>query len=288
MNTTRTATYGLPMQQDVAAFHDAFDMPNLVATPGPLPLDRIELRIGLLREEGIVELRQAVEKRDPVLVIDALIDTVYVTLGALVEMGHDASNPLSHVNREERPFNLDILMDTASGCVIAYEMYLAMLEAAFRRQDTTRSVELLDTILNSAIFTLLNAGIDPQPFFDEVQRANMSKLGADGKPIHSRGVDLDGYPAGKVLKGENYSPPDLAAVYARLYGPRDSVTLRPAVSADFERGARETAAAMRLYFLNENEAPMYNIGVAELENFEQGAIADAIRDERQRIQRDQS
>lgn len=37
--------------------------------------------------------------------------------------------------------------------------------------------------------------------FDEVHRSNMSKLGADGKPIYRED--------GKILKGPNYSPPDL-------------------------------------------------------------------------------
>lgn len=46
-----------------------------------------------------------------------------------------------------------------------------------------------------------------QPAFDEVQRSNMSKLGKDGKPI-VRPED------GKILKGPDYSPPDLAAVIA--------------------------------------------------------------------------
>ena len=41
--------------------------------------------------------------------------------------------------------------------------------------------------------------------FAEVQRSNMSKLGPDGKPV-IRPED------GKILKGPNYSPPDLAAV----------------------------------------------------------------------------
>lgn len=41
-----------------------------------------------------------------------------------------------------------------------------------------------------------------QAAFDEVHRSNMSKLGADGKPIR-RPED------GKVLKGPNYFEPDL-------------------------------------------------------------------------------
>lgn len=38
--------------------------------------------------------------------------------------------------------------------------------------------------------------------FAEVHRSNMSKLGADGKPIHRDD--------GKVLKGPGWTPPDLA------------------------------------------------------------------------------
>lgn len=37
--------------------------------------------------------------------------------------------------------------------------------------------------------------------FDEVQRSNMSKLGADGKPMYRED--------GKVIKGPNFSTPDL-------------------------------------------------------------------------------
>ena len=44
-------------------------------------------------------------------------------------------------------------------------------------------------------------GIDLDKCFDEVHRSNMSKLSEDGKPIYNE--------YGKVMKGPNYSPPDL-------------------------------------------------------------------------------
>ena len=44
-------------------------------------------------------------------------------------------------------------------------------------------------------------GIDLDKCFAEVQRSNMSKLGEDGKPIYRDD--------GKVMKGPNYSEPDL-------------------------------------------------------------------------------
>src|SRR6056300_1010291 len=45
-------------------------------------------------------------------------------------------------------------------------------------------------------------GIDLDQCFLEVHRSNMSKLGEDGKPIYRED--------GKVLKGPNYSPPNIA------------------------------------------------------------------------------
>lgn len=53
-------------------------------------------------------------------------------------------------------------------------------------------------------------GIDLDAVVDEIHRSNLSKLGADGRPIYSDGTD--GRPVGKVLKGPNYSPPDLRKV----------------------------------------------------------------------------
>ena len=43
----------------------------------------------------------------------------------------------------------------------------------------------------------------------EVHRSNMSKLGADGKPILRQD--------GKFLKGPNYSPPNLKPIVEKLY-----------------------------------------------------------------------
>lgn len=47
-------------------------------------------------------------------------------------------------------------------------------------------------------------GVDLDACMEEVQRSNMSKLGADGKPMYNE--------HGKVVKGPNYSPPNLAKV----------------------------------------------------------------------------
>lgn len=275
-------TYEHPLQRAVAAFHDAFGMPNLVATPGPLPLDRIDLRIGLIREEGVNELRDAVAKLDTVLIIDALIDTAYVALGALVEMGARADTAL--VLDEQRDLDEIVLLEMAGSGAMTNQMLLPMLESAFRRQDPERATEILNAIASYALTTLVHAGVDPQPFFDEVQRANMSKLGADGKPVYSRGLDIDGYPEGKVLKGERYIAPDLGRVWHLHYGTDVERRERPrSISADFERGVRAAAETMRHYFVEGK--PLYGAQTADVSAFEQAAITDALRAEQLRLER---
>jgi predicted HAD superfamily Cof-like phosphohydrolase len=51
--------------------------------------------------------------------------------------------------------------------------------------------------------TRIEFGINGDPIAAEVHRSNMSKLGADGRPIKR----LDG----KTLKGPNFSPPDITS-----------------------------------------------------------------------------
>jgi predicted HAD superfamily Cof-like phosphohydrolase len=69
-------------------------------------------------------------------------------------------------------------------------------------------VEVLDALTDLQYVldgTYLSFGMQSlkTPAFEEVQRSNMSKLGADGKPI-VRPED------GKILKGPDYFKPDLA------------------------------------------------------------------------------
>ena len=55
----------------------------------------------------------------------------------------------------------------------------------------------------------LEWGIPLEKCFREVHRSNMSKLGEDGRPL----LRADG----KILKGPNFTPPDLASIL-ELYG----------------------------------------------------------------------
>jgi len=95
---------------------------------------------------------------------------------------------------------------------------LSTLEVRALRYDLIKEEveELFDAIAENDLVDIADAltdilyvtygaghafGIDLDACFDEVQRSNMSKLGADGKPIYRED--------GKILKGPNYFAPDL-------------------------------------------------------------------------------
>lgn len=79
------------------------------------------------------------------------------------------------------------------------------LEAA-ENGDLIEVADALGDMLYILCGTILEHGMQfkIEEVFNEIQRSNMSKLGADGKPIYRAD--------GKVLKGPNYFKPDIAAV----------------------------------------------------------------------------
>ena len=75
------------------------------------------------------------------------------------------------------------------------------LEVAMKAKDLNEVADALTDILYVTYGAGCAYGIDLDKCFKEVQRANMSKLGKDGKPIYNE--------KGKVMKGPNYSAPNL-------------------------------------------------------------------------------
>ena len=75
------------------------------------------------------------------------------------------------------------------------------LEQAMKAKDLTEVADALTDILYVTYGAGYAYGINLDKCFMEVQRANMSKLGKDGKPIYNE--------KGKVMKGPNYSEPNL-------------------------------------------------------------------------------
>ena len=79
------------------------------------------------------------------------------------------------------------------------------LEAA-QANDLVEVDDALGDMLYILCGTILEHGMQYkiEEVFDEIQRSNMSKLGADGKPIYRED--------GKVMKGPNYFKPNIAAI----------------------------------------------------------------------------
>ena len=79
---------------------------------------------------------------------------------------------------------------------------LSELEDAMKKKDLKEVADALTDILYVTYGAGYAYGIDLDQCFKEVQRANMSKLGEDGKPIYND--------QGKVMKGPNYTKPNLS------------------------------------------------------------------------------
>jgi len=79
------------------------------------------------------------------------------------------------------------------------------LEAAIAN-DLVEVADALGDMLYILCGTILEHGMQHkiEEVFDEIQRSNMSKLGADGKPIYRED--------GKVMKGPNYFKPNISEI----------------------------------------------------------------------------
>ncbi len=75
------------------------------------------------------------------------------------------------------------------------------LETAMKTKNLKEIADALTDILYVTYGAGYAYGINLDRCFKEVQRANMSKLGTDGKPIFNE--------KGKVMKGPNYTAPNL-------------------------------------------------------------------------------
>ena len=75
------------------------------------------------------------------------------------------------------------------------------LSVAIRDKDIVEVADALTDLLYVVYGAGHSFGINLDKCFSEVQRSNMSKLNKDGKPIYNEN--------GKVMKGPNYSKPNL-------------------------------------------------------------------------------
>ncbi|MPV35733.1 bifunctional GNAT family N-acetyltransferase/nucleoside triphosphate pyrophosphohydrolase family protein [Georgenia subflava] len=108
------------------------------------------------------------------------------------------------------------LVEAVYGEAAGAEMSAAFTRAVAADDGTRDTVEAADALgdLTYVVYGMaLECGIPLDDVLAEIQASNLSKLGADGKPIYRED--------GKVLKGPGFFPPDIARVLARHgYRPR--------------------------------------------------------------------
>lgn len=78
--------------------------------------------------------------------------------------------------------------------------------AAAQENDLVEVADALGDLLYILCGTIIEHGLQHkiEEVFNEIQKSNMSKLGADSKPIYRED--------GKVLKGPNYFKPDIKSI----------------------------------------------------------------------------
>lgn len=118
-----------------------------------------------------------------------------------VEAFHNAfgitnrETPIAFTNDKEIKLRFDLMAEEN-------EEYL---EAA-KNNDLIEVADALGDMLYILCGTMLSHGMQHkiETIFNEIQKSNMSKLGADQKPIYRED--------GKVMKGPNYFKPNIKAI----------------------------------------------------------------------------
>ena len=117
---------------------------------------------------------------------------------------------INQVSEFHKAFNVPIIdtpkLPSVQRCKLRHDLLQEEVNELYDASKFGDVVEVADAIID-CLYVLLGTAVEYglsrilEKCFDEVHRSNMSKLGLDGNPV----VRHDG----KVLKGENYSPPNL-------------------------------------------------------------------------------
>ncbi|SJM51027.1 putative secreted protein [Actinomycetales bacterium JB111] len=123
---------------------------------------------------------------------DADIDRVHMRTGLVVEEAAELVGAVYGERAEE----------------ILIEAFARAVAADDGTRDTVEVADALGDLVYVAYGMALECGIPLPEVLGEIQASNMSKLGADGRPIYRED--------GKVLKGPGFFPPDIAGVLGRV------------------------------------------------------------------------
>lgn len=110
------------------------------------------------------------------------------------KIGH-RETPKAHLGLEKNMLRYKLMREEN-------EEYLEAANAG----DLVEVADALGDMLYILCGTIIEHGLQHkiEEVFDEIQRSNMSKLGADGEPIYRED--------GKVLKGPNYFKPNISEI----------------------------------------------------------------------------
>jgi predicted HAD superfamily Cof-like phosphohydrolase len=124
-----------------------------------------------------------------------------------------------------KEFNEAFKIDANDDPQLRYELMAEendeYLEAC-ENEDKVEIADALGDMLYILCGTIINHGMENviEEVFKEIHRSNMSKLGPDGKPmINGFNIFNDSKPMGKILKGPNYSEPNIQGVLDGTYKP---------------------------------------------------------------------
>lgn len=169
---------------------------------------KLFIRLHLITEE-FAELVAGFNTGDRVDILDALGDLDVVVTGTWLVNGQKRT-PWANVDVPEVLVGLPLPGDRdTADMFIQFLSLLSKLSQAFAEEDLVKTYVYLsdmDDVLTKlwAKFGMLGVREETSA---EILRSNLSKLGPDGKVIKSV--------AGRVLKGPNYSKPDLGAILTK-------------------------------------------------------------------------
>ena len=106
--------------------------------------------------------------------------------------------------KQDRRFSPGINHESKALRIRLHDEEMGELQAAMERDDLIEIADGIADVIVVVAGTAAAYGIDLDAVFAEVHRSNMSKV-ADG--LKDEG--------GKIIKGPNYSPPDIAGVLGR-------------------------------------------------------------------------
>lgn len=195
-----------PYQKDVNEFHACFQVPPTGDYEKPRPIEgkTLNQRLKWLLSET-EETARGLNAGDIVEIVDGLLDMAYIALGTFDIAGIVASPRFAEIiatGSYNQPWP-GLTMHVSERIAIAIQRGRGAADSMAREYNrgwAFQQFEILDVLLKNIADAFTVMRIDPRPHWTEVQRSNMSKFPAT--------YDEDG----KLQKGPNYSPPDIAGI----------------------------------------------------------------------------